>query len=106
MLANEEYFNVDNDCIFDWDNIANDMPEGNKSKLINLLKTAIKRVKNQNLTHSWEYLGLACFVNWLRYFAKPQARRPVWICKHPIYKLKLRSPLKKRYHNKKSSQRE
>lgn len=87
LLANEEYFNVDNDCIFDWDNIANDMPEGNKSKLINLLKTAITRVKNQNLTHSWEYLGLACFVNWLRYFAKPQARRPVWICKHPIYKV-------------------
>ena len=24
----------------------------------------------------------------------------------PIYQLKLRSPLKKRYHNKKSSQRE
>ena len=87
QLSNQQYFYVDNDCIFDWDNITNEMPDGNQTALVNLLKSAVKNAKNQTLTHPWQYLGLACFVNWLRYFAKPQARRPVWISKHPVHKL-------------------
>lgn len=88
-LAKGQYFPVDNDCMFDWDTIASDMPEGNSSALIALLKSGYETVKNhpKTLAHPWQYLGLACFVNWLRYFAKPQARRPVWISKHPVYKI-------------------
>lgn len=86
-LSCPQYFAIDSDCIFDWDNIAADMPIGNQSALITLLQQARDTVKYQTTTHPWQYLGLACFVNWLRYFAKPQARRPVWISKHPVYQL-------------------
>lgn len=91
-LSSKSYFYVDNDCIFDWDNIMGEMPEGNQYELIALLKQACDTLKQQKITlkektNPWQYLGLACFVNWLRYFAKPQARRPVWISKHPVYKV-------------------
>ncbi|BFN02864.1 RecQ family ATP-dependent DNA helicase [Moraxella sp. K23] len=92
QLSSKSYFYVDNDCIFDWDKITSEMPEGNQYELIALLKQAYDTLKQQKITpkentNPWQYLGLACFVNWLRYFAKPQARRPVWISKHPLYKV-------------------
>lgn len=96
QLSNNQYFCIDDDCIFDWDTITSEMPKGNQSELVALLQQACNTIKKQKIKqqkgmfketpHSWQYLGLACFVNWLRYFDKPQARRPVWITKHPIYK--------------------
>lgn len=78
--SNNQFFAIDSDCIFDWDNISTAFPAGNHQALLTLLKYAFHH------SEGYDNLGLACFVNWLRYFAKPQARRPVWISKHPIYK--------------------
>lgn len=92
QLSTSQYFNLDHNFIFNWDAISDEMPEGNQSELIDLLKKACDATKKQKITpkqniNPWQYLGLACFTNWLRYFAKPQARRPVWISKHPVYKI-------------------
>lgn len=78
--SNNTYFPIDSDCIFDWDNVAEALPAGNQLALLNLSKHAFHN------SQGFANLGLACFVNWLRYFNKPQARRPVWISKHPVYK--------------------
>lgn len=45
QLSNQQYFYVDNDCIFDWDNITNEMPDGNQTALVNLLKVQSKMPK-------------------------------------------------------------
>lgn len=82
LSENSDEFTVSSDCIFDWDNLINEFPTGNHQALINLLRQTITNEQPQ----TWENLGVACFVNWLRYFAKPQARRPVWISKHSVYK--------------------
>lgn len=85
-LANNHDFTIDNEHIFDWDNIAHQLPTGNVSALIDLLKNTQKTIKQSFATAiGWQYLGLACFVSWLFYFNKPQARRPSWICKNPLY---------------------
>lgn len=88
-LANEHFFGCEYNHIFDWQNIFDELPEGNKHDLLELLKNTCQQLKSHSrlpIKTAWQHLGLACFVNWLRYFSKPQARRPVWINKNPLYK--------------------
>lgn len=68
------------DFIFDLEHLKDYLPQGNYQQLFVLLNSAFKITRTQK--NSWQYLGLAVFVNWLRFFDKPQARRPVWINKH------------------------
>lgn len=100
--TNQSYFAIDKDNIFDIDAIFaelfTNLPAGNLTGLITLLERCIT---NAHLTHTdheyygdndakahsilWRHLGIASFMNWLRYFDKPQARRPVWLTKHPVH---------------------
>jgi len=97
--ANQGYFAIDKDNIFDIDTIFNELsanlPAGNQTALITLLEQCITDAHSANggyKTHDnkehlilWQNMGIATFINWLRYFDKPQARRPVWLTKHPIH---------------------
>ena len=85
-------FDIDKDNIFDIDMVLAELPSGDHH--------ALKALLNQSLTtqstkppdtgavpyHLWRHLGIATFVHWLRYFDKPQARRPVWLTKHPKHR--------------------
>lgn len=80
------YFAVDKENILDIEDVLESLPSGNKVELKNLLKKTLKEARFHQFTQNfWEHLGLATFISWLRYFNKPQARRPVWIHKHTIY---------------------
>ena len=68
------------------------MPVGNQTGLITLLEGCIVKAHATHDNHNakehltlWRHLGIATFINWLRYFDKPQARRPVWLIKHPVH---------------------
>lgn len=41
-------------------------------------------------TPSWRHFALAVLVHWLRHFERPQARRPVWLNKHPQHGARFR----------------
>lgn len=87
-LSCVDYFDLDADTIFDWEELGITFPTGNKPALIQQIQQACARsLSEQNVVEQWSNLGLACFINWLRYFEKPQARRPVWICKHHVYRI-------------------
>ncbi len=64
--------------------IFNHLPDGNQQQLAQLIKEKINQSTIEN--DLWHNLGLACFISWLRYFDKPQARRPVWISKNPHFR--------------------
>lgn len=89
-LSRQSYFAIDKDHIFDIEAIFDNLPAGNRTDLINLLVSCMgnTNISNDDKEHStlWQHLGLATFINWLRYFDKPQARRPVWLIKHPFHR--------------------
>ena len=76
-----ECFSVDNNQIFDLDTLFEALPEGNEELIKQLLRSCLAEINTQ----AWQHLGTATFMNWLRFYDKPQARRPVWISKHPIH---------------------
>lgn len=78
-----QYLDLTDDFILDLENLKAYLPHGNEQHLFNLLNLAFKITRPQKYT--WQYLGLAVFVHWLRFFDKPQARRPVWITKHALH---------------------
>lgn len=80
--VNLPYFNFDSDTIFDLHSIVTELPEGNHESLLAHIR---KGFAGNGSTNAWSQLGLAVFLNWLRYFQKPQARRPVWINNHEMH---------------------
>ncbi len=89
QLSNKRLFGMDVDCIFDWDRVAATLPSGHHQKLYDFIKTTIGKNPTVPQSDGWDNLGLACFIGWLPYFDKPEARRPVWIGKHPVYRHKF-----------------
>lgn len=99
-MSAQDYFSIDKDNIFDieaiFDQLFADLPSGNETALIALLERCITSTASSNEQTSdklaghpsvlWQHLGSATFINWLRYFDKPQARRPVWLSKHPYHR--------------------
>lgn len=87
-----DYFAIDKKNVFDIKIIFDDLPTGNKNELILLLERCIldseviQNYLKENKPALWQNLGLATFISWLRYFNKPQARRPVWITKHSVHR--------------------
>lgn len=79
-----ELFAVDANNIFDMDALLDTLPVGNCASLKRFLTACFVNTQND-----WTNLGAASFVSWLRFYDKPQARRPVWICKHPIYSIQF-----------------
>lgn len=81
------YFPVNINRALDLDSIFDKLPEGDKQNFIKLIKQTLQQMQNlkDGDVHKWNNLGMACFINWLRYFNKPQARRPIWINKHHVY---------------------
>ncbi|MES1964087.1 AAA family ATPase [Psychrobacter sp. AH5] len=88
-IGNHRDFAIDKDNIFDIESIFDDLPAGNRTELISLLQDCMNNAHliNNDKEHTmlWQHLGVATFMNWLRYFDKPQARRPVWVIKHPLH---------------------
>jgi len=94
--SHHDYFAIDKDNIFDIDAIFDELPLGNNQALNQLLTHCLTQSSLQALNDGktetdfparlWQYLGVAAFINWLRYFDKPQARRPVWLGKHPHHR--------------------
>lgn len=67
--------------VVDWQSICLALPKGDTVALGELVMSCMKTADG------WKQLGVACFISWLRFFNKPQARRPVWISKHPVYQV-------------------
>lgn len=83
---------VISDTIFQLDDLTAVLPTGNHAKLLEILEMIQSAIKyfslnssGYNLKTAWQYLGLCVFVNWLRFFDHPQARRPAWISHHAVY---------------------
>lgn len=94
--TNRSYFAIDKDNTFDIEAIFaqlfDNLPVGNQTELITLLEGCIVKAHATHDNHDakehltlWRHLGIATFINWLRYFDKPQARRSVWLIKHPVH---------------------
>lgn len=79
-----ELFALDANNIFDIDALLDVLPTGDVVSLKRFLTACFANTQND-----WTNLGVASFVSWLRFYEKPQARRPVWICKHPVYGTKF-----------------
>ncbi|ELA08299.1 ATP-dependent DNA helicase, RecQ family protein [Moraxella macacae 0408225] len=73
------------------DDLTKFLPTGNHAKLLETIHLALKDFALDNLLvdnlfdNHWQHLGLCVFVNWLRFFDHPQARRPAWILHHALY---------------------
>lgn len=83
-LSQTGHFILDTEHIFDLDELCLVLPTGNHSALTEIVSNALKVCKKDTSIH-WQYLGLACFIGWLGFFHKPQARRPLWISHHPTH---------------------
>lgn len=86
-VGDKSIFAVNDNHILDVSAIIRRLPEGDKPALDALIGSKIHHIQRNpvNSTQSdtqWQNLGLATFLNWLRYFDKPKARRPVWLSKH------------------------
>lgn len=87
MLDDGQHFQIDANNIFNINTIFEKFPVGNHTNLIELINQTILHSSTSDSARQnlWQNIGIASFINWLRYFDKPQARRPVWLNKHPIY---------------------
>ncbi|WP_199507901.1 MULTISPECIES: UvrD-helicase domain-containing protein [unclassified Psychrobacter] len=91
-LDTQAHFDIDKDNIFDIDSVLAALPSGDHQALKALLNgvmtshTLSAAASDSYAYALWRHLGIATFVHWLRYFDKPQARRPVWLTKHPEHR--------------------